>query len=166
MEQITISGEVFNAPLRYEEGHELSAGEAAALNQAYHDRLRNSFAPRVKAAKAAGSFDLATSQAEFDTYATDYAFGAGKGRGGAVKDPVQAEALAVAKSQIRVALKKQGKKAEANAITDAANKLLVHPVHGPLVMALAKQRVEEAQAAAAVDISDLVSDLPAKSAAA
>jgi hypothetical protein len=32
MDQITISSKIFNVPLRYEEGHELSAGEAIALN--------------------------------------------------------------------------------------------------------------------------------------
>lgn len=163
-EQITIAGEVFSAPVRYEEGHELTAGEASALNQTYHENLRNNFAKKVKDAKEKNEFDLEILQAEFNDYAEAYQFGLRVG-GGGTRDPVLSEAMTIAKSQIRAALKKKGVKiatVEASAITEAAKKLIARDAR---IMELAKQRVEEAQSAAAEDLSDLVSGLPTKAAA-
>jgi hypothetical protein len=74
------------------------------------------------------------------------------------------EAMNIAKNQIRAALKKKGVKlasVETSAITEAAKKLLASP-RGEPIMTLAKQRVEEAQLAAAEDLSDLVSGLKQK----
>ena len=48
---------------------------------------------------------------------------------------------------------------KAQALTEAAKKLVDK---NPQIMELAKQRVEEAQAAAADDLSELVSGLPLK----
>lgn len=162
MEQITISGKVFNAPLRYEEGHELSAGEASALNQTYHENLRNNFAKRVKEAVENGGFDQDALQTEFDKYAQDYQFGVRSGGGGAPRDPVMAEAINIAKGKIREALKKKGQKADAAAITEAAKKLVAK---NPAIMDLARERVAQAQAAATADLDDILSDIPEKAAA-
>lgn len=159
MEQITIAGKVFNVPVRYEEGHELTAGEASALNQTYHENLRNNFAKKVKDASEKPDFDQASIQTELDKYAAEYQFGVRTG-GGATRDPVQSEALRIAKDQIRTALKKKGVKlasVEASAITAAAQKLIDRDTR---ILELAKQRVEEAQLAAADDLSDLVASLP------
>jgi len=163
-ESITIAGEVFTAPVRYEEGHELTAGEASALNQTYHENLRNNFAKKVKDAKEAGTFDMELMQADFNDYAEAYQFGLRIGGGGAPRDPVLSEAMSIAKGQIRAALKKKGVKistVEGSAITEAAKKLIARDDR---IMTLAKQRVEEAQAAAADDLSDLVTGLPLKQA--
>lgn len=162
MEQITISGKVFNAPLRYEEGHELSAGEASALNQTYHENLRNNFAKRVKEAVENGGFDQDALQTEFDKYAQDYQFGVRSGGGGAPRDPVMAEAINIAKGKIREALKKKQQKADAAAITEAAKKLVSK---NPAIMDLARERVAQAQAAATADLDDILSDIPEKAAA-
>lgn len=161
-ETITIAGEAFQAPVRYEEGHELTAGEASALNQTYHENLRNNFAKKVTEAKKTGAIDLAAFQAEFDTYAASYAFGVRTGGGGAPRDPVMSEALRIAKSMIRDALKKKGRKVsevDASALNEKA-KVLVQ--NKPEILALAKQRVAEQQAAAAGDLGDLIGDLPNK----
>jgi hypothetical protein len=161
MEQITIAGKTFNVPVRYEEGHELTAGEASALNQTYHENLRNNFAKRVKDAEEADKFDQDGLQAELDAYAEGYQFGVRMG-GGPTRDPVMSEAMAIAKVQIRQALRKKGislNSVKAQALTEAAKKLVDK---NPQIMELAKQRVEEAQAAAADDLSELVSGLPLK----
>jgi len=158
MEQITIAGKTFNAPLRYEEGHELSAGEASALNQTYHENLRNNFAKRVKDATEAGAFDQDAMQSEFDAYAAEYQFGVRTG-GGATRDPVMSEALNIARGMIRAALKKKGlaqKSVEPAVITAKAKELIGKR---PEIMELAKTRVAEAQAAASDDLSDFVSDV-------
>lgn len=163
-EQITIAGEVFHAPVRYEEGHELTAGEAAALNQTFHENLRNNFAKRVKDAKDNGSFDAEALQTEFNKYAEDYAFGIRTGGGGAVRDPVMAEAMNIARGQVRAAIKKKGLKladVQATAITNAAKKLLEK---NPEILELARARVEETKAVSTDDLSELVADLPMKAA--
>lgn len=163
MEQITIAGKVFSVPVRYEEGHELTAGEASALNQTFHENLRNNFAKRIKEGGEAGVSDEDL-QAELSKYAEDYQFGIRSG-GGAVRDPVMAEAMNIGKAQVRAALKKKGVKitdVAGSAITDAAKKLVNHEVHGPKIMAVAKQRVAEAQAAAGADLEDLIGSMPMK----
>jgi hypothetical protein len=165
MEQITIAGEIFNAPIRYEEGHELTAGEAGALNQTFHENLRNNFAKRVKDAKEAGSIDMIALQTEFDKYAEEYSFGVRTG-GGVVRDPVMAEAMVIAKGRIRARIKAKGLKqtdVAASAVTDGAKKLIAKD---PTIMELARKRVEEAQAAASADLDELVAELPKKSEAA
>lgn len=166
MEQITIAGKIFNAPLRYEEGHELTAGEASALNQTYHENLRNNFAKRVKEAVDTGAFDQDGLQTEFDTYAEKYEFGVRTGGGGVTRDPVQAEAMAIAKSMINAALKKKGVKVtsvDAAAKTAKAKQLIDKR---PDITELARKRVAEAQLAANIDLTEFVNEIPEKAEAA
>jgi len=163
MEQITIAGHSFNVPVRYEEGHELTAGEASALNQTYHENLRNNFAKKVKDAGATA--DLAALQAELDAYAESYAFGVRTGGGGgATRDPVMSEALRIATKQIKDLIKTKGGKPgdyEASAITNAAKTLLGRP-EGEQIMAVARARVEEQKQLASSNLGDLLSGLTAK----
>lgn len=159
MEQITIAGNIFNVPNRYEEGHELTENEAAALNQTYHENLRNNFAKKVSEGVESGK-SLEDLQSELDEYAQSYQFGVRTG-GGYVRDPVMSEAMGIAKNKIREHLRKKGvklKDVEGKAITEAAKKLLAR---SPEIMELAKQRVEEAKAAAAMDLESLVADIAA-----
>lgn len=157
MEQITIAGHSFNVPVRYEEGHELTAGEASALNQTYHENLRNNFAKKVKDAGA--SADLAALQAELDQYAQQYQFGVRTGGGGGVsRDPVMAEAMRIAKKQIGDLIRAKGGKPgdyEADAITNAAKTLLQK---SPDIMETAKRVVAERQSVAGsqIDIAELL----------
>lgn len=166
MEQITIAGHSFNVPVRYEEGHELTAGEASALNQTYHENLRNNFAKKVKDAAEAngGSPDLASLQAELDTYANDYQFGVRTGGGGISRDPVMSEAMRIAKKQIGDLIRAKGGKVtdyEPAAITNAAKGLLAKP-QGAQIMEVARARVEEQKNLAAGDLGDLLSGMTAK----
>jgi hypothetical protein len=164
MEQITISGHAFNVPVRYEEGHELTAGEASALNQTYHENLRNNFAKKVK--DAGGSPDLASLQTELDTYASDYQFGVRVAGVGVSRDPVMAEAMRIAKKQVSELIKKAGKKPsdyEPAAISTAAKGLIDKDSQ---ILAIAKSRVAEQQALAGEDVGDLLSSLTPKAPAA
>ncbi len=157
---ITISGHAFQVPVRYAEGHELTAGEASALNQTYHENLRNNFAKKVKEGVEA-NVGLDILQQQLDAYAAEYEFGVRAAGGGAPRDPVMSEAMSIAKGIIRQALKKKGKKVsevDPKAITEAAHKLIARDGS---IMETAKQRVAEAQAAAGEDLSDLIADLPA-----
>lgn len=163
MEQITIAGHSFNVPVRYEEGHELTAGEASALNQTYHENLRNNFAKKVKDAGA--SADLAALQSELDVYAGEYAFGVRSGGGGGVsRDPVMSEAMRMAKKQLGDLIRAKGKKVtdyEPAAITAGAKALLARP-EGAAIMETARKRVEEQKALAAGDLGDLLDGMAVK----
>ena len=162
-EQITIAGHSFNVPVRYEEGHELTAGEASALNQTYHENLRNNFAKKVK--DAGETPDLAALQAELDAYAEAYAFGVRTGGGGGVsRDPVMSEAMRIAKKQIGDLIRAKGKTTkdyEPSAITEAAKQLLQRP-QGAQIMEVAKARVEEQKRLAADGLGDLLDGMAAK----
>lgn len=161
-EQITIAGKTFTVPVRYEEGHELTAGEASALNQTYHENIRNNLAKKVKEHEDGGTFDQATMQSVVDAYAADYQFGIRAAGTGVTRDPVMSEAMRIAKKQIAELLKKSGKKVgdyEVEAINKAAKALLDKT---PEIMDLAKQRVAEQQALAGADLGDLLSGLTEK----
>lgn len=164
MEQITIASHSFNVPVRYEEGHELTAGEASALNQTYHENLRNNFAKKVKDAGA--NADLDALQAELDAYAESYAFGVrtGGGGGGVSRDPVMSEAIRIAKKQIGDLIRTKGGKVtdyEPAAITNAAKALLGRP-EGAQIMEVARARVEEQKQLASAGLGDLLSGLEMK----
>jgi len=151
-EQITIGGSAFNVPLRYEEGHELTPGEASALNQTFHENIRNNLAKQAK--------DGVLTQAIVDKYATEYAFGVRAG--GATRDPVQAEAMRIAKSKITAAIKAAGKKVsdvETSALNEAAKALIARD---PAITTMAQERVAQAQALATGDLADLIGSLPTK----
>lgn len=163
-EQITIAGKEFNVPSRYEEGHELTAGEASALNQTYHENLRNNFAKKVK--DAGENADLAALQAELDAYAAAYAFGVrtpGTGAG-RTSDPVLSEAMRMAKKQIGDLIRTKGGKVSdypADQISAAAKALLARP-EGEQIMEVARQRVAEQKSLASADLGDLLSGLTVK----
>lgn len=157
MEQITIAGQSFNVPIRYEEGMELTTGEASALNQTYHENIRNNLAKKAK--------EGTLTQAEVDSYANDYQFGVRAAGAGVTRDPVMSEAMRIAKKQLGELLKKNGKNPrdyEASALNDAAKKLIDK---SPEILDLAKQRVQEQQALASADLGDLLSGLTEKSTA-
>lgn len=154
MEQITIAGNAFNVPVRYEEGHELTAGEASALNQTYHENIRNNLAKKAK--------EGTLTQAEVDSYANDYQFGVRAAGAGVTRDPVMSEAMRIAKKQLGEMLRKAGKKVgdyEVAAINTAAKALLDKD---PQIMEIARQRVAEQQSLASADLGDLLSGLTEK----
>lgn len=115
METITVAGREFTAPVPYSAGHVLTDNEAAALNQTFHENLRNNFA---KKAKDGGT------QADFDEYASTYSFGARRAGGPrSVGDPVLAEAIRLATADIKAALKAKGRDATKEQIAEAAKNL-------------------------------------------
>jgi len=178
-DEITIQGHVFTAPLRYAEGHTLTANEAGALNQTYHENLRNNFAGTVKkkleelfgvkdeAGKVSIPDDAELSdeqltevQTEFDAYAQAYEFGARRvgGGGRTPSDPIEKEALNLAKAAIRQALKTNGKTAGADTVAAAAKQLIDTQ---PQWKETAARRVAEQQAIAGAGLDDLVGSMSA-----
>lgn len=115
---ITIAGRSFTVEPRYAEGHTLSANEASALNQTFFENLRNNFAGK---AKEGGT------QEEFDQYSSAYQFGVRTGGGGGSRDPIEVEAMSLARDAVRKGIVAAGKKIadfSAKTISEAAAKLL------------------------------------------
>lgn len=145
---ITISGRPFTVAPRYAEGHILTANEASALNQTYFENLRNNFAGK---AKDGGS------QEEFDTYASSYQFGVRSGGGGS-RDPIEVEAMALARDAVRKGIVAAGKKIadfSAKAISEAAAKLLDR---NPVYREKAAERVAQMQEVAGESIDPSILD--------
>lgn len=142
---ITIAKRQFAVSPRYAEGHVLTANEASTLNQTLFENLRNNFA---KKAEEGGT------QEEFDAYAEAYQFGVRTGGGGGSRDPVEIEAMNLARDAVRNRILSKGMKLAdftAKAISEAAAKL----VDGnPSYRETARQRVAQMQAVAAESIDD------------
>lgn len=124
-EQITIQKRTFNVPNPYEEGHQITAGEAGALNQVFHENVRNNLAKKIS------ELDDAAAQAAVDAYVESYKFGERTGGGGGPRDPVKVEAMRIARELVKKAILKAGRKIEdfgAKAISErAAVELEKHP---------------------------------------
>ena len=151
-QELTIAGQTFTVMERYEEGHELTAGEASALNQTLRENVRNNLAKKE---------DL--SQEAVDQYATEYQFGIRTPGVGRTSDPVMAEYMRLARAKIKDLLKTQGKKADSDQINAAAKNLLERPA-GQQLWELAKSRVAEAQTIASDELDSIVAGIPEKAA--
>lgn len=141
---ITIAGKAFSVEARYSEGHTLSANEAAALNQTFFENLRNNFASKAKEG---------ATQEDFDAYALSYQFGVRTGGGGS-RDPIEVEAMRIARDQIRQTIKERGLNISdysAESISTAASRLLERD---PSIREIAKERVAQMQSAAKTSIDD------------
>lgn len=153
---ITIAGKPYNVEARFAEGHVLTANEASALNQTFFENLRNNFAGKAKEG---------ADQAAFYEYAASYQFGVRTGGGGS-RDPIEVEAMSIARDTVKDMIRKAGKKLSdysAAAISETAGKLLAHEVKGPEIRELARKRVAEMQSAAGQSVDlDLLSGLEAK----
>ena len=110
---IIIQGMSFDSPVVYSAGHALTESEARALNQVRHENLRNNFAAKVKAHLDGGEGAPTATElpALFAEYAAAYDF-AMPGVGGTTRtlDPIEKEAMSLAKDLLRNALEAQGKK--------------------------------------------------------
>jgi hypothetical protein len=119
--QRTIGGIVVNVPAPYTEGHVVTAGEAAMLNQTLAENFSNNLRTKVEKFIPAGSPEgtaarVATAeeaQGLVDSYASTYEPGvrrAGSGGGRASLDPIEKEMRVIARESLNNLLKKQGLK--------------------------------------------------------
>jgi len=108
---LIIQGVTFNMTERYAEGHPLTAKEAGVMNQTLAENLRNNFAKTVIASneKAEGAIPASRLQEAFDEYAAEYEFATK--RTGSTKglDPIEKEALRLAKGTVHAKLKANGR---------------------------------------------------------
>lgn len=143
---VIIQAKSFEIPKPFAEGHVCTSSDAGVLNQTVAENTRNNFADRVKkAVEAAQSegieFDLKKMQAEIDEYLETYEFGVRRGRGPA--DPVEREALNIAKDIVRKAIREKGMKL-GDIDVENINKLAEQVVaENPEVSKEAKRRVDQ-----------------------
>ena len=123
-EAITILGLRFNVQSPYSAGHVCTKGEARALNQKRLESIRNHLAVK----------DRALTQADVDAYASSFVFGERSAR--RTNDPVEAEALELARRLVRK--KEQSRKEN----TEAARELLKSE-KGAAIRGQAARRVAE-----------------------
>jgi hypothetical protein len=149
-DEITIQGQVFRVPIRYTAGHQLTDGEASALNQTLHENLRNNFAKKV-AEGVEANIPKETLQQQLDDYANDYQFGVRTGGGGFRGDPVMTLAMNIAREMVRNAIKSKGIDQDdwpASRVSQAAKALLDSQGDDGKIIATARRQVEAEKEAA------------------
>lgn len=135
MPLMTIYGITFECPAPYAAGHTLSDVEAAELNRALADNIRNNLSKRAKAAQSAEPATKFALAGEFAAYAASYAFTRRAGEGH--PSPIEREALRIAKATLREALQRRNEtRAE-----DELDRLAAQIASSPAVRAEAERRV-------------------------
>ena len=123
-EVITILGLRFNVRSPYSAGHVCTKGEARALNQKRTESIRNHLAVK----------DRPLTQADVDAYASSFVFGERSAR--RTNDPVEAEALELARRLVR-------KKGQSTKEAAEAARELLQSEKGGAIRAQAEKRVTE-----------------------
>lgn len=159
MAVLTIQGHKFEIPTpNYVVGYQLATeGEAHTLNQTFVENVRNNAAARVKKAlgdrESLPDEELTKLTQEIVEYASKYQFGVRTaGSGGTRKDPVEREALRLAKEAIAAAhYAKHGERVKGAPLNEAAERLL--EVNGEEYMRRARRAIREREAAAQAILS-------------
>jgi len=145
-------------PQPFTEGHSLRQNEAEALNSHYAVCVRNAVQERLKKlAEDRGVEVSAIEDAEVqkivDEVTASYDFGAGgSGRG---SDPVEREAVEIARESVRKAIRKKGQSPSqfsAKDITGKAKELMASEKYGEAIRGQARQIVEQREDVADIDI--------------
>ena len=157
---IVVAGITLQAPNPYAEGHSLRENEAGVMNQTLHENLRNNFASTVKKAQEDANgeaVDEGALQQQFDAYIMEYDFGVRRSGGARISDPVEREAMVLARAKVRQALQKKGIK-PADVGKDKIDELARGVIDKyPEYMATAKANVEARQALEDSDLDITVS---------
>lgn len=136
MANVTIAGASFEIPddPTVAVGVSMTEGHVSALQQARRESLRNTFAGRVREKVPEGGTlhpsDRDALQTDLDAYANAFEFGVRKRRasGPRIADPVEREAMNIAKSTIAMAYQaKYASKIDAATLKEKATELLASP---------------------------------------
>lgn len=160
-----IQSKSFQIPKPFSEGHACTVSEASVLNQILAENTRNNWASRVKKEVEDGTFDQVKLQAEIDEYLESYEFGVRRGRG--PSDPIEREALNMAKEIVKSALRENNYKLADIAVEDI-NRLAEDAItKNPDIMKEAKRRVDQRTklGVGELDLSSLGAETAAEEAA-
>ncbi len=154
VEAITIAGvQGVEVPLPFTTGHTCTVAEAHVLNQTLKENARNNLRERIKKEGA----DKPAAQKLVDEYIAQYKFGERTG-GFRSSDPVETEAMSIARTAISAALVKKGvarKDISSADVTTKARTLLSHPEKG----AKLRKRAAAVVKAREADADELLADL-------
>ena len=142
----------------FEEGHVLTAIEAAKLNQTFADAIRTPLMAKLTRLKEVAKnedkeVDVAAATADFQSYANEYEFSERGTR--SVVDPVEVEARKIAKDQVLTAIRDKGGKVRdysSEQIDAYVTKVLENR---PQIREEAERRVNSTRQIAGVLLSDL-----------
>jgi hypothetical protein len=173
MPKLTIQDLEFEVEDKYEEGHTITANEAAALNQTRRENLRNNFAATIKSlaakAKEAGqdtnSDDFKRDlDSRFAQYAEDYEFNVRSARQTTSSDPVEDMAFKMAKEAVREALRNAGHKLKdvGNEKVEELAEQYLNSAAGAPIKEQAARRVEESKQIAQSILGNLQAPKPAQ----
>lgn len=104
-----IDGMEFQVRAPYAEGHTLNAAEAKTLNQVRAENIGNNLRSFIKEAKAEGK-SAEEITAAVEAYDAEYEFSLAVGSTARKLDPVEREAIKIAKEIIKAHLAKTGRK--------------------------------------------------------
>lgn len=105
----TIDGDTYTISQPYEEGHTITAIEARVLNQTRAENIGNNVRAKLKEMKEAGESAEAL-QAYVSEVDAEYEFTASAARAAAKLDPVEREALKMARALLKDHLAESGRK--------------------------------------------------------
>lgn len=157
--EITIYGLSLSITAPYGEGHVLNAAEANVLNQTRAENIGNNVRAKIKELQAEDKTfsDEAKQKAQklISEVDADYTFSMpGSGGGRRVADPVEREAISIARDLIGRKLKEQGKtlKGVMESNKDALEAKIAEVAASDAVMAEARKRIN---ARAKLSVEDL-----------
>lgn len=104
---IGIGGLNFIVDQPFKEGHQLTTGEASAMNQLYEENIRNNLRNTVEKAKEEGKTEEEIQTTIVDPYCDKYEFGQRKGSRREA-DPVKREMRNIAIEAVKPAVAKAG----------------------------------------------------------
>jgi hypothetical protein len=109
MGTITVNGHAFRIPTRYQEGHECTAPEAAALQKKYEINLKPSVSKIVEEGLS-NDLKLEAIEDAISARAARYQFGMRVGGGAPKKpkDPIEVQAMLIAKLHAREQARRAG----------------------------------------------------------
>lgn len=105
---VTIQGYAFSVPVKYTEGHVCSAAEAKALNQLLAENIGNNWRAKIKEAGELTEAQHADFASKVFSAAEAYDFAIRTASPRQVRDPVEKEALRLAKADMEAQLSQQG----------------------------------------------------------
>jgi hypothetical protein len=143
----TAQGIPLRIPVKYREGHVLTAGEAASLNQTYVENVRNNIRPVLQDWAKEKKPNLPTmAQQLVDEYVERYQMGVRRRRGGPKLDPALAKAEEAAARSLAIGRAREramaaGQTPKQAALRKEAEAVLADPEAGPRIRQAARRMV-------------------------
>ena len=148
MPLMSIYGISFECPNPYTEGHVISEIEAAELNRARQENIRNNLSKQAKGRGNASEAAKAELSSRFAAYAASYVF---TRRATAEKlSATEREALRIAKATLREALQRKGEQRSEEDFNELASQI----AQNPAVVAEAERRVSRTRDIASAALGD------------